>query len=122
MEIGSGPQDVGTEGDRRQSDRRTLAVELELVAPDYQLRFRTRTFDVAHDCVFVRCNYRLPIGATVEIRFPRGPLFNPLRMDAEVVRSGFADQGRSEGMALRLLPSNGIERSLLDARFLDPNN
>lgn len=121
VEVTSKSPTRGEDADRRQFNRRMLAVELELVAPSYRLRFFTRTYDVAPDSIFVRSNHRLPIGATVEVLFPRGPLFNPLRVTAQVVRSGFADQGRSKGMALRFLPKHGIEMSLLAARFLDPN-
>ena len=61
----------------------------------------------------MRTNRPLPIGARVKVAFSRGRQRNPLTLDAEVVRTGAADEGRSNGIALVFVDVSDIDESLL---------
>lgn len=74
----------------------------------------SRTIDLSSHGAFVRTNRPLPIGAPVTVSFNRGSDRNPLMLEAEVVRSGTADEGRQRGIAVRFKDLSELDESLLN--------
>ena len=99
--------------DRRARQRIAVAVELKLHAPEQRVMMLSRTVDLSSHGAFVRTNRELPIGAQVNVAFQRGPNRNPLRIDAEVVRSGLADGGRLSGIAIRFKDLTDLDEALI---------
>jgi uncharacterized protein (TIGR02266 family) len=103
-----------TDDDRRARPRTSIAVELKLHAPEQHFMLLSRTVNLSSQGAFVRTNRPLPVGTTVTVAFQRGAQRNPLTLEAEVVRSGTADDGRSPGIALRFKQLTAIDESLLN--------
>jgi len=99
--------------ERRQRPRISVAVELKLHAPEQRVMMLSRTVDLSSHGAFVRTNRELPIGAAVNIAFQRGPDRNPLKLEAEVVRSGLADEGRLTGIAIRFKDLTDLDEALI---------
>ena len=99
--------------EKRARPRTSVAVELQLKSEAHNLVLLSRTVDISCSGAFVRTSRPLPKGATVQVAFQRGAQRNPLTLEAEVVRSGLADGGRSGGIALRFLEVTDLDEALL---------
>lgn len=100
--------------ERRARPRTSVAVELKLHSVQHNLVLLSRTVDISCSGVFVRTSRELPPGSTVRVAFERGTERNPLTLEAEVVRSGLADGGRSGGIALRFVEVTDLDEALLN--------
>ena len=88
-------------------------LELKLHAPEHRFVLLSRTVDLSSTGAFIRTSRRLPEGAEVVVAFQRGTQRNPLTLNADVVRAGLADGGRSTGIALQFKATSEIDESLL---------
>ena len=102
-----------TDSDRRMRPRISVAVELKLHAPEHRFVLLSRTVDLSSTGAFIRTSRRLPEGAEVVVAFQRGTQRNPLTLNADVVRAGLADGGRSTGIALQFKQTSELDESLL---------
>ncbi len=100
--------------ERRTRPRTAVAVELKLHSEQHNLVLLSRTVDISCSGVFVRTSRALPPGSTVRVAFERGTDRNPLTLEAEVVRAGLADGGRSGGIALRFVEVTDLDEALLN--------
>ena len=100
--------------ERRARPRKNVALELKLHAEQHNLVLLSRTVDISSSGAFIRTSRALPQGATVRVAFDRGAQRNPLTLDAEVVRAGSADGGRSGGIALRFVEITDLDEALLN--------
>jgi len=99
--------------ERRRRPRTAVALELKLHSEQHNLVLLSRTVDISCSGAFVRTSRALPAGAAVRVAFERGTQRNPLTLEAEVVRAGLADGGRSGGIALRFVDLTDLDEALL---------
>lgn len=109
--MSSSPSD---HNERRTRPRTNVALELKLHAEEHNLVLLSRTVDISCSGAFVRTSRALPDGAAVTVAFERGAQRNPLTLEAEVVRTGLADGGRSGGIALRFLDVTDLDEALIN--------
>lgn len=100
--------------ERRARPRYYTAIEVEMDVLDQGVLLHSRTVDLSNHGAFVRCHHLLPIGTRVRISFGRGVERNPLILEAEIVRSGFADGGRTGGIGLRFCSVKVIDEYLIN--------
>ena len=110
----SNPHQLDPHSERRSRPRTAVAVELKLHAPEHHFILLSRTVDLSTHGAFVRTSRPLPAGAAVRVAFQRGKQRNPLTLEAEVVRSGATDGGRSTGIALQFTDLTELDEALLN--------
>lgn len=99
--------------DRRASERKQVSVDLRLKASSLSLPLSSRTVDISSHDAFIRSPKQLSVGAVVTVELDRGPLRNPLTLEAEVVRIGNTHEGRPSGFAVRFRDVGELEENLL---------
>lgn len=104
--------------ERRAKLRAGIALDLQLTAPSLQYAVLSQTIDVSTGDAYIRSSRPLPPGTRVTVQFDRGQQWNPLSIEAEVVRIGDDDQGRPRGFAVRFVDLSDLDelvlRSLID--------
>ncbi|MEE9383141.1 MAG: PilZ domain-containing protein [Nannocystaceae bacterium] len=101
--------------ERRVRQRISVAVDLELVAADFEVNAPSRTVNLSSHGAFVRTNKPLPIGTQVTVAFSRGKQRNPLMLDAVVVRAIPAQNGTPRGMGLQFTGLTALDENLVSA-------
>ncbi len=79
-----------------------------------------QTLDLSSHGAFVRTARPLPVGSELRVALHRGPMRNPLVLDAEVVRVGTQREGRSPGLGLRFTGLTPIDEASLRALIGTP--
>jgi len=99
--------------ERRRRPRIPCAVDLKLHAPKHHFVLLSQTVDLSSQGAFVRSNRALPIGTPVNVELQRGESRNPLRLEAEVVRTGTPADGQFHGVGLRFINLTQLDESIL---------
>lgn len=112
------PEDRSKGPDRRSRVRKTVAVEVKVIAPAHHFVLLSRSVDISAGGVYVRSNRTLPVGSEVTVEFPRGELRNPLAIEAKVVRVGQTSEGRARGLALQFSDVSTLDAAIIDELIL----
>ena len=102
-----------SDDERRERRRTSVALDLELVAPQVHASARSRTINLSTQGAFVRTSAPLPIGTRLKVAFSRGELRNPLTLDAIVVRAIHETNGSRRGMALQFTGLTELDESIV---------
>lgn len=106
--------DDTTQDDERRERRRTsIALDLELVAPEVSASTPSRTINLSSQGAFVRTSRPLPVGTRLKVAFSRGELRNPLTLDAVVVRAIHEQNGSARGMALQFTDVTELDENIV---------